>query len=170
MYRVGENLTSDLLQEDIGQMEDCPIVMVGHSFGGLVVKQLFCHAHDKLHESRDGFEKDRLRKFLGNIRGILYYATPHRGSQLVDKMAKTEANPLLEYFQTLSTEAARLNSKFDQISGQYGKLDIFGLGEGLKTKLVQTPFPFNPSIRLVRLCRIHFYTEVTDLDFVFECL
>jgi hypothetical protein len=37
MYRVGEYLTSDVLQEDIRQMPDSPVILVGHSFGGLII-------------------------------------------------------------------------------------------------------------------------------------
>jgi triacylglycerol esterase/lipase EstA (alpha/beta hydrolase family) len=114
-------LTSDLLQADIGQLPDCPVIMVGHSFGGLVIKQLYCYAHEKLHSSREGFEKAKLEKFLGNIRGVFYYATPHRGSKLMDNLAKTvESHPLLKCFQTLSTDAAILNEKFDKIVGSMG--------------------------------------------------
>jgi hypothetical protein len=155
MYRVGENLTSDLLQEDIGQLPDCPVIMVGHSFGGLIMKQVYRHAHEELHSSREGFKKAQLEKFLGNVRGVFYYATPHRGSKLMDNLAKSvKSHPLLKYFQTLSTDAARLNESFEKICGKYGVLNKFGLAEGLPTKLVRVAIPLTFDICLPLFAQI----------------
>jgi hypothetical protein len=141
MYILEENLTSDLTQENIGNI-DCPIILVGHSVGGLVIKQLCIEAHHDLHESKEGFRNAKLKTLLGNIRGIFYYATPHHGSKLVETMTKTEANPLLTYFGRLSADTERLNSGFDKISGLLANWSTFGLGEGLTTKLVPMPFLF----------------------------
>jgi triacylglycerol esterase/lipase EstA (alpha/beta hydrolase family) len=38
MLLIVENLLSNLLQDGIGQVPDCPVVLVGHSIGGLVIK------------------------------------------------------------------------------------------------------------------------------------
>lgn len=43
MYITGENLTSDLLDANMGQ--ERPAVFSGHSFGGLVIKQVCTLKH-----------------------------------------------------------------------------------------------------------------------------
>lgn len=56
-----------------------PCVFIAHSFGGLVLKQLWRTAHDRQH-----------REALSSIRGIIFLATPHQGSLLtyLDTLAK----------------------------------------------------------------------------------
>jgi pimeloyl-ACP methyl ester carboxylesterase len=136
MYIIGENLLSDLIQDGVGQVPHCPVVLVGHSIGGLVIKELCRRAHNKFN-SCQGYDRAKLEMFLKNIGGIFYYATPHRGSGIAEILAKKISSPLLTYFETLSYVTARLNSEFEAICKAHYKDWLFaGLGETLPTNLV----------------------------------
>lgn len=131
MYVTGENLISDLMQEDIGQ--ECPVILVGHCIGGLVIKEICCHAHWKLHSNKPSErQKRQLETFLKNVRGILYYSTPHHGSSVI---AKAIDAPLFKYFKSLYNEAERLNSRFEDLQMSQ-TWEIYGLGESLETSSV----------------------------------
>ncbi|CAM6118447.1 unnamed protein product [Calypogeia fissa] len=134
MYNLAENLISDLLMANVGQVSNCPIVLVGHSIGGLVIKELCCQAHSQLSMNRD-FQTTKLEKFLTNLRGVFYFATPHHGSPVANRMADMVGSPLMKYFKTLSTDTARLNSTFDGIRKVYEKWQFASLGEDSPTNL-----------------------------------
>ncbi|CAM6088866.1 unnamed protein product [Calypogeia fissa] len=128
MFRLGENLISDLTEGDIGQITSCPVILVGHSVGGLVIKETCCQAHDRLHSNIALSKyKEKLGKFLRNIRGIFYYSTPHHGSSII---AKATDGPLFQFFKILNEHVERLNWKFEDLQSIYKWL-IFGLGESL---------------------------------------
>ncbi len=67
-----------------------PFVLVGHSFGGIVIKSLIFEIHKKSQEQHcNNLEKSYVEKanvFLKNMLGMAFYAVPHIGSQ-----------PLIEY-------------------------------------------------------------------------
>ncbi|CAM6106252.1 unnamed protein product [Calypogeia fissa] len=138
MYLLGENLVSDLLGANIGQQR-CPVVLVGHSFGGLVVKQVCAHAASKTGGLKGNSESSfKLTAFLENIKGIFFYSTPHHGIKDIRAAEHFVAKgPLLDCVKTLSTQTARLNSDFDILWGQEGKYktwQIAGLCESIPTK------------------------------------
>ncbi|CAM6126068.1 unnamed protein product [Calypogeia fissa] len=132
LFIIGENLTSDLLQANIGQEPRCPVILVGHSFGGMVIKQLCVHASREKNDSRSGSD---LNTFLENIKGIFFYATPHQGSPFFTLAANfIKESPLLEFVKTLSMPTARLNFHFDKLCRHYKTWQIAGLGESLPLK------------------------------------
>ncbi len=63
------------------------IVLVGHSFGGLVIKSLMVQVH-KVGKERSLEKKERApcKAFQKNVKGIMFYAVPHIGT---DKDFKT---------------------------------------------------------------------------------
>jgi hypothetical protein len=70
--------------------QEHPFVLVGHSFGGIVIKSLVFEIH-KITQQRhcNNLEKSYAKKanvFLKNMLGVAFYAVPHFGSQ-----------PLIEY-------------------------------------------------------------------------
>ncbi|CAM6097876.1 unnamed protein product [Calypogeia fissa] len=132
LFILGENLLSDLLQEKVGQEPHCPVILVGHSFGGLVMKELCVQASDPTAIS----SQDSANKFLANVKGIFFYATPHRGIRLVEGAGLfiNSKSPLWEYVKTLSTSAAILNQRFDNLCKKYDTWQIAGLGENLPIK------------------------------------
>jgi hypothetical protein len=61
-------------------------VMIGHCFGGLVIKSLMEEAQ-KRSQSKPNNSFDRkavasAEKFLQNLKGVVFYAVPHLGSEL----------------------------------------------------------------------------------------
>jgi hypothetical protein len=139
MNNIGENLVSDLLQAKIGQVPGCPVVLVGHCIGGLVIKALCVKAHEELSlvetESAKSYET-----FLANIGGVFYYSTPHRGVREISKASNLCGSPLFNFFEVLSTQAAVLNSSFDKLCRKYPKWKTQGVGESLEVQLVNNPF------------------------------
>ncbi|CAM6108809.1 unnamed protein product [Calypogeia fissa] len=136
-YILGENLVSDLLDAKIGQGSYRPVVLVGHSFGGLVVKQICASASREMSGlNRNSDRRHQLTALLESIQGMFFYSTPHNG--IFDHIAEhfVAKGPLLEFVETLSKHRARLNFEFDKLSGQDGEYrwKIAGLGEGLPTK------------------------------------
>ncbi|CAK9876702.1 unnamed protein product [Sphagnum jensenii] len=62
-----------------------PIVLIGHSFGGLVLKSLVVKLKKEstIQNSTNPFSKatvQRAKVFLSNVRGVAFYAVPHAGS------------------------------------------------------------------------------------------
>jgi len=66
------------------------IVLVGHSFGGLVIKSLMVEVDKAVKErTRNAIERSkqaRCKAFQVNVKGIMFYAVPHTGT---DKDFKT---------------------------------------------------------------------------------
>ncbi|CAM6127498.1 unnamed protein product [Calypogeia fissa] len=134
MIIIVENLISDLMQANIGQVRSCPVILVGHSVGGLVIKQICYKVHEKLNLSK-GSERAKLQTFLQNVKGVFFYGTPHHGSRIPEKVLDLCGGPLLDYFKILSTETARLNDNFDKLFRLlYPNWRIEGVGESQPTK------------------------------------
>ncbi|CAM6087624.1 unnamed protein product [Calypogeia fissa] len=133
LFIVVENLVSDLLQANVGQEPRCPVVLVGHSFGGLVIKQLCVRARNLVAE----FKKEsgttlRLNNLLNNLKGFFFYSTPHIGTPVVDPELLRADSPLMKYVKNLSNETARLNSDFEHL--KVDSWQMAGLGESLPSK------------------------------------
>jgi hypothetical protein len=116
MYALGENLVDDIIldkKRNIGQ--NCPVILVGHSLGGLVIKQFVLSAMAAKDGGHSDAEKERVDHFLENLKGVFFYATPHSGSEKAD-LASTikNTNPILELLKTLNNDIARINSEFTQ--------------------------------------------------------
>ncbi|CAM6128893.1 unnamed protein product [Calypogeia fissa] len=134
MRIITENLLSDLMQSNIGQTPHCPVILVGHSIGGVVIKALCCEANEMLCRS-EGSKRSKLEKFLGNLRGVFFYATPNQGSEHATKLANNMNSTLLTFFETLSKHTARLNQEFNDTCKMHDKWRLSGLGEALPTRL-----------------------------------
>ncbi|CAM6128931.1 unnamed protein product [Calypogeia fissa] len=130
MFLLVENIISDLLLANVGQEPRCPVILVGHSFGGLVLKKLCLRAFSQTRQCK------KLENLLDNLTGMFFYATPHHGISapegisFVDPGVFMAKSPLLAYVQILSKETARLNSDFDGLCA-YRTWRIAGLGENL---------------------------------------
>lgn len=130
---IWEKLAFEFLKAEIGQRPSCRVVLVGHSIGGLMIKQLCLQAHKQLQMSQ-GSEATMLGKFSDNLKGIFYYSTPHNGfDPVVYKLAHRIQHL---FFKILSTEVGRLRSGFDTLRAAYREWHIAGLGESRTTKRV----------------------------------
>ncbi|CAM6128929.1 unnamed protein product [Calypogeia fissa] len=133
LYIVVENLISDLRAAKVGQDSNCPVVLVGHSFGGLVIKRLCVDASNQASQfKKESDTSSMLRNFFDNLRGFFFYATPNVGVPKVDPELLTAKSPLVEYVKTLSNPTSRLNHEFDNLKGD--KWRVAGLGESVPSK------------------------------------
>ncbi|KAL2610373.1 hypothetical protein R1flu_028946 [Riccia fluitans] len=127
LFLIGEKLLQEILMSREKQGPRCPVILVGHGFGGLVIKRLCLHAQENKDSRVD------VKLFLESLRGIFFYGTPHRGkdnildgSSLTQSMERNES--LLRFVEVLNKDAARLHEGFDQKRRLYG-WKIYGLGE-----------------------------------------
>ncbi|CAM6099786.1 unnamed protein product [Calypogeia fissa] len=109
MYNLTENLLSDLTQARVGQNK-CPVVLVGHSIGGLVIKELCLSARQIVTKKRAKHTKP-VQDFLGNINGLFFYSTPHLGTRLVEETNLT-IGCLFEDLGPLNKDAAQKREEF----------------------------------------------------------
>jgi hypothetical protein len=101
-----------------------PIVLIGHSFGGLVLKSLVV----KLKTMKSGTDAwlkaavQRGKVFLSNVRGVAFYAVPHAGStkfaEYVMKLLRCNKRDLARIMDNIrpgEREMEDLSVKFDEI-------------------------------------------------------
>ncbi len=81
-----------------------PIVLVGYSFGGLVLKSLVVnarkHIYQKVTNEYERRTKKNCERFLENLKGTIFYGVPHTGGP-----------KLLEYFTWQSQEMNSIDKK-----------------------------------------------------------
>ncbi|KAL3698059.1 hypothetical protein R1sor_012135 [Riccia sorocarpa] len=124
MYVTVENLVTSLVEFGrIGQK--CPVILVGHSLGGLVSIAVCNMAHSFASLS------DRIpyRNFCDNIKGLFFYSTPFSGVKLADLGAPRgvtfwgseggEAGDLMENLELFDKRTSRRNYEFAQLKRKY---------------------------------------------------
>lgn len=89
-------------------LKNRPLILIGHSMGGLVIKTLIHHGQTK------GVQ--RYIDFVNHIRGVVFIATPHKGSQLAT-LAKyisflLRTNPQVGNMQNHDAHLRTLNQQF----------------------------------------------------------
>lgn len=142
IYVAAENISLGLIKGLVGKSPDCPVIFVGHSLGGLVMKNVCVqYAYWSVLKSSDilqGNFPNRTQK----LKGLFFYATPHLGSPLLSQnrtriLSGAPLSPLGELMLVLSTPMARLNGEFSQLQNQF-RWNVYGVGEMLETELVST--------------------------------
>ncbi|KAL2628968.1 hypothetical protein R1flu_013654 [Riccia fluitans] len=124
LYLVAEKLLHSLLLAHVGQSR--PVILVGHSFGGIVIKKLCVISADQARRGKRpaGFT------FFNNITGICFYATPHQGSRLADvEKFDSQEGELVSVVRVHSKELARLNEDFECLRNGPWDIDITSMGE-----------------------------------------
>lgn len=117
LFKIAENLVQDIILCDralVGRNQR-PVILVGHSLGGIVIKRFILMAIHKMNPEieNDQMKIAKLRAFIGSVRGVFYYATPHHGSPWADLVIQFPGNSkVLIFLKTLSEETERLNEDF----------------------------------------------------------
>ncbi|KAG6541380.1 hypothetical protein Mapa_017249 [Marchantia paleacea] len=134
LYQVAESLLLELLMAGVGKVR--PIILVGHSFGGLIAKQVCLQAHRTVCLGRQGEDIQEKATFLQNLRGLFYFGVPHRGSRFTDVVEKLNIvkGELVDYVKVFSKNLSRLNNDFEALRDKY-KWKVAGVGETLPTNL-----------------------------------
>ncbi|KAH9549184.1 hypothetical protein CY35_10G006400 [Sphagnum magellanicum] len=95
---IGKNLLQSLVNSSKWNFhkDSQQIVLVGHSFGGLVIKSLMVEVDKAIKErTRSAIEKNkqaRCKAFQVNVKGIMFYAVPHIGADKNFKTYLTDCN------------------------------------------------------------------------------
>ncbi|KAL3679247.1 hypothetical protein R1sor_022203 [Riccia sorocarpa] len=125
LFLIGENLVQDILLAR-EHCSDRPVILVGHGFGGVVLKKLCVHAQEKKEKPVNGKDMDT---FLESIRGFFFYSTPHKGVEGIEPPIANEG-PLLRWMRVLNAESARLHEAFCEMwMARRYNWTIYGLGE-----------------------------------------
>eukprot|EP00026_Physarum_polycephalum_P005103 Phypoly_transcript_05131.p1 GENE.Phypoly_transcript_05131~~Phypoly_transcript_05131.p1 ORF type:complete len:332 (-),score=51.60 Phypoly_transcript_05131:94-1089(-) len=121
------NFLESLYAEEVGT--HTPVVFITHSMGGLLVKLALCEA-SRSHNSR-------YEQVLKNTKGVVFFATPHRGSNLAAwgslLMKVFRASYSISALQPLAEKLLTLNSEFGELNipsysfGESKKLPMVGL-------------------------------------------
>ncbi|KAI1127149.1 Alpha/Beta hydrolase protein [Nemania abortiva] len=102
-----------------------PIVFVGHSLGGIVIKQAVVFSQDKT----------KLKYVANDIKGMVFFGTPHRGSDAANwaSLAKRigrvvvpgSKRGLLEMLKTHSEGLYNVNEDFRPLSTNYAIVSFY---------------------------------------------
>lgn len=131
LVAIREQLTELLLLVGVGKR---PVAFVGHSLGGLVLKEICNELHTKALRSHGRKHKQA----LDSVTGLVFYGTPHAGSRLADNvLAKLFGRAkVAKYLRTLNRDTARLNSTFGQLKEER-RWRTLGFGEQMPTRKVR---------------------------------
>jgi hypothetical protein len=138
MLQTGEYLVQQLISHSKVGLGARPVVLVGHSLGGIVLKQLFIEAAKQAASHTQ--QSTRCADFVTKLAGVFFYATPHGGAGLAG-LAQTALSvlggdaPVLQYLQVLGKETARLNMEFVNRLRDRQHLDLVAAYETKPTKV-----------------------------------
>ncbi len=153
-------------------------VMIGHCFGGLVIKSLMEEAQ-KRSKSKPENDFDRkavasAEKFLQNLKGVVFYAVPHLGSEL--KSYFTQFNStwfgvqwagILQNLISDQSRMADLSQSCDNIISQFS-INVFAFLEGTTIlNMVCIDRDIHPSMfnNINVICGKYFVWAITIIDF-----
>ena len=113
-----------------------PVIFVGHSMGGLIIKRM-------LAESEENSDND----FVKNTKGIVFYSTPHNGTHV----AKLNAGSKLLFFPSTEVQDLEANSPalnilhqtFLDVAKRF-KMKIVSFGETVPTPYMGLDITFVP--------------------------
>ncbi|KAL3690000.1 hypothetical protein R1sor_016309 [Riccia sorocarpa] len=131
LHNTAESLMSCLLLED--EATACrPLVLVGYSFGGILIKQLCLYASQNRLSRRYG---SQCESFLKRIRAIYFMGTPHRGMihHGFTTAAQENASPLFKDVEWLNNDLAWLHFSFELLQKLYD-WKVSGVGESKETR------------------------------------
>ncbi|CAM6099609.1 unnamed protein product [Calypogeia fissa] len=136
MFLTSENLVQDLTGAEVQVGNDgCPVVLVGHCIGGLVMKELCIALHSSVGRLQSYNPDNGKQNLLLNLRGFFFYASPNHGSKLADDSEEQAKGLLFQEMTTLNKLAQRRNEAFRKLRGEHTKWTTYGIAEGCRTKL-----------------------------------
>lgn len=131
-----EDILEKLKASGVGKR---PVVFVGHSMGGLIIKKMLTTAQQST--------KDEDQEFAKNTKGVVFYSTPHRGSHV----AKVSSATKFFFFPTVevqdleweSAALADLQQSFKDMVKQT-EMEVVSFGEMLSTPYLGVDLTFVP--------------------------
>ncbi len=116
-----------------------PFVLVGHSFGGLVIKALINETKRRSDSAEtNALDKKAIRKakeFLQNLKGIVFYAVPHSGADAATLSRCFKFVRLSKIIGNLKPSSRRMAKMSVMMQDTfYNKgINIYAFGEGKPT-------------------------------------
>ncbi len=113
-------------------------MLVGHSFGGLVLKSLVVKlvAASALHKPTNPLSEETLHRakvFLKNVKGVAFYAVPHSGSNIAEYVKLLRCNikqpGIMDNVQPWQRNMEELSVEFDDIVTE-NEINIYAFCEG----------------------------------------
>ncbi|PYH64510.1 NACHT and WD domain protein [Aspergillus vadensis CBS 113365] len=124
IHHFAKSLLGELSTSPHLSHEDTPIVLLGHSMGGLVIKKAYLLAsQDTLFE-----------KLVKRFHAIYFFATPHRGSdsaKLLENILKI-THSSRAYVSDLKRGSSTIQSINDEFRNHSGKMELWSFYETYK--------------------------------------
>ncbi|KAI1175050.1 armadillo-type protein [Nemania sp. FL0916] len=122
--QIGERLLDQLIEDRERRRQRLPIVFIGHSFGGIIIKEALCRSGDAA-------------EIVHDTCGILFLGTPHQGSPLsvfrfIIAWATTLLGSSIGFLFALrrhSDQLSDLDSRFDNVRKNLKDAEICSLHE-----------------------------------------
>jgi len=131
-----EDILGKLVRAGVGSR---PVIFVGHSMGGLIIKKMLVSAQT----SGDS----ELQRFYENTKGVVFYSTPHRGTHIA------KMNSVVKYFFFPSVEVQELeidspallelNTYFQEFVKKF-QTRVISFGETIPTRHLGVDITFVP--------------------------
>lgn len=136
LHDRSEELMNALVASNVGQ--NCPVIWVGHSMGGLVAKSIIVQSLSST---------DKMKRAIAeNTRAILFLGTPHKGSPV----AKLKQHVQMIFSPTIEVQELREHSEhLLDLQQQFDKalkvlpepIKIVSIAEGCPTNITAFKFP-----------------------------
>jgi len=135
-----------------------PIVLVGHSFGGLIIKSLVVEIQRYMNQKTSNDIKStmnaRSKNFYDNLTGVIFYGAPHEGGTktfsmyfaeicqvgLLNKNHSITRQSFLHNVQVLDQKMEQLSVDFDQTKEN---INIYAFIEGQPINQNEVIFQYN---------------------------
>ncbi|KAL3688973.1 hypothetical protein R1sor_015282 [Riccia sorocarpa] len=175
-YNLAEALIKELIFDgEVNAGQNGPVFLLGHDLGGILIK-LFVIALEENHakEEKD-YRRERLLKFLKNLKGVHFFATPHSGADVLQAVSESiKSNPgtleheMVRYLKVLNKHTARTNQAFQSLRTSGKDLRISDFQTSAVSAANHTDLgEFGESVQVVkegseRQGINHFYSYGTD--------
>ncbi len=149
-------------------------MLIGHSFGGLVLKSLVVKAKkmSSIKDPKDSLTRaavDHAKTFLNNVRGVVFYAVPHAGSYNIAKYVNNllRCNDehhawIMGNLQPRRRDMEELSEEFENFLNKK-EVNVYAFVEGMPMNVVcicykKCPFLYQISLRFTCLicCNVQF--------------
>lgn len=131
-----EDMLKKLQQAGVGKR---PVIFVGHSMGGLIIKKMLAKAQES--------DSDCLKDLATNTKGVVFYSTPHDGSHIasLSKYIKLFFFPSVEVqeLEPNNPVLSSLNRSFKDFVYKF-KTKVISFGETQPTRHLGVDLTFVP--------------------------
>ena len=131
-----EDMLKKLQEAGVGRR---PVIFVGHSMGGLIIKKMLTSAQESDSES--------LQQLAENTKGVVFYSTPHEGSQIasVGNWIRHFFFPTVEVqeLEMNNPLLTTLNISFKDFVSKF-RTKVISFGEQLPTRHLGVDLTFVP--------------------------